>query len=207
MLEELEQLITLIQEEYDYMLIKWEQYELYERINQKKILVKDINDNNNILNSIFNYRTFINKNHLYLKMNFDALNLKSEINTRVKAQNSIEYKINNYMSSKHEFGMIPLNKCLNDLYGIRVIFEEDVEHSVIKNFINTKYRGKLKCIDSSKEEGYVATHLYFKKDNYSFSWELQIWDKSHEKTNIELHEQYKQEYTKWENENIGGELK
>ena len=63
----------------------------------------------------------------------------------------------------------------------------------------------LKCIDSSKDVGYIATHIYFKKDNYSFPWELQIWDKTHENSNIMLHEQYKQDYIKWEEENKGGE--
>ena len=104
------------------------------------------------------------------------------------------------MTAKHEYGRIPINKCFNDLYGIRIIFEQDIDHNDIKEFIRNKYKGKLKCIDSSKEEGYIATHVYFKKDNYSFLWELQIWDKTHEKSNIALHEQYKQEYTKWESD-------
>ena len=205
MIEELDKLIIFIQQKYDDLLKEWQQSDLYEPINQKKMLVKDINENNNILNTILNYRSFINENNLDLKIAFNALNLKNEINTRVKAQNSIEYKINNYMTAKHEFGKVPINKCFNDLYGIRIIFNENVDHNVIKSFIETKYKEKLKCIDSSKEEGYIATHVYFKNNNYSFLWELQIWDKSHEKSNIELHEQYKQEYTKWEKENKGGE--
>ena len=201
MLEELSKLIDFIQQKYDILLIKWEQSDLYESINQKNNLVIDINKNDNMLNTILNYRAFINDNNLDLKMAFNELNLNSEINTRVKAQNSIEYKINNYMTAKHEYGRIPINKCFNDLYGIRIIFEQDIDHNDIKEFIRNKYKGKLKCIDSSKEEGYIATHVYFKKDNYSFLWELQIWDKTHEKSNIALHEQYKQEYTKWEKEN------
>lgn len=205
LLEELDRLIIFVLKKYDELLKEWKQSELYEPINQKKMLVKDVDEHSNILNVIFNYRSFINKKNLFLKMAFDELKLKSEINTRVKAQNSIEYKINNYMSPKHEYGMVPLNKCFNDLYGIRIIFDESVDHYAIKSYLENKYKGKIKCIDSSKEEGYVATHVYFKNDNYSFLWELQIWDKFHEKSNITLHEQYKQEYTKWENENRGGE--
>lgn len=34
-------------------------------------------------------------------MTFDKLNLQSEVNSRVKAQNSIEFKLNNYMTEKH----------------------------------------------------------------------------------------------------------
>lgn len=132
------------------------------------------------------------------------MNLKSEINSRVKAQNSIEYKIYNYMTEKHEYGKVSLNKCFNDLYGIRIIFKDDVEYKDIKRFINEEYKGKLKCYNASKGE-YVATHIYFKKDNYSFQWELQIWNKSNYETNIISHEHYKQSYTKWEKENKGGE--
>ena len=63
----------------------------------------------------------------------------------------------------------------------------------------TKY-SDLKCINSSKDE-YNATHIYFKKDNYTFQWELQVWNKVDEANNINSHERYKQDYVKWENEN------
>lgn len=43
------------------------------------------------------------------------------VNTRVKAQNSIQYKIQNY-ELNHENGKIALKKCLNDILGIRMIF-------------------------------------------------------------------------------------
>ena len=204
MLEELDRLIIFIQQEYNKLFDEWKQSNLYEPINQKNKLVKDIKNDNNILNIILNYRLFINENHLDLKLGFNELDLKNEVNSRVKAQNSIEYKINNYMTEKHEYGKVPLNKCFNDLYGIRIIFSESVEHQNIKSFIEKKYNGTLKCYDASKGN-YVATHIYFKKDNFSFQWELQIWDKEHEKTNIISHEQYKQEYTKWEKANKGGE--
>lgn len=202
MLEELELLVKFILGKYDEVLIEWKQSNGTKLINQKKTCVKDITKNDDLFNTILNYRSFLNDKNLELKMAFDTLNLNNEINTRVKSQNSIEYKINNYMTFKHEFGKIPMNKCVNDLYGIRIIFNEAINHKIVKEFLDTKYVGSLKCIDSSKEEGY-ATHVYFKKDNYSFLWELQIWDKFHEKSNIELHGQYKQEYTKWEKENRG----
>ena len=204
MLDELEKLVSFIQKKYKEMYNEWKKSELYDPIHQKKNLVKDINDNNNILNNILNYRTFINDKSLDLKIAFNNLNLDSEINTRVKAQNSIEYKISNYMSDKHEYGKIPLNKCFNDLYGIRIIFLDNIKYEEIKKFIDYKFNNKLKCYNASKGD-YVATHIYFKIDNYVFQWELQIWDKFHERTNIISHEQYKQNYTKWEKENKEGE--
>ena len=197
MLEELNKLIIFIDQEYSRLSNEWKEKEIYIQINQKNKLVKDINKDEKILNSIFNYRLFINKKHLDLKVNLNQLGLLSEVNSRVKAQNSIEYKIYNYMSDKHEFGKIPLNKCFNDIYGIRIIFINNVKYEDIKEFIEDKYKGKLKCYDASKGN-YKATHIYFKKDNYSFQWELQIWNKENEKSNIISHEKYKQEYTKWE---------
>lgn len=202
MLEELNELIIFTQEKYNALTKQWNNSNLYTTVNLRNTTVKEINDNNEILNTILNYRSFINNYGLELKLNFNNLNINSEINTRVKAQNSIEYKINNYTKS-HENGNIPIYKCLNDIYGIRIIFKEEINYETIKNFIKTKYNKKLKCIDSSKEVGYVATHIYFQKNNFSFPWELQIWDKKHEKSNILLHEQYKQDYAKWEKENKG----
>lgn len=203
-LEELNKLIVFIEKEYSKLYEEWKTSDLCINVHQKNKLVKDINSDSGILNAIKNYRLFINEKHLDLKLAFNQLNITSEINSRVKAQNSIEYKINRYMSEKHEYGEVPLNKCFNDLYGIRIIFNETIEFETIKNFIKDKYGEKLKCYDASKEK-YVATHIYFKVDNYSFQWELQIWDKEHERTNIISHEQYKQDYTKWEKENKGGE--
>lgn len=204
MLEELNILLDSIKAQYKQLYLEWKQSELYVPINQKKKLVKDIKNDNEILNVILDYRLFLNENHLDIKIAFDKLNLQSEVNSRVKAQNSIEFKINNYMTDKHEYGEVALNKCLNDLYGIRIIFNENVEYNDIKTFIDEKYNGKLKCYDASKGD-YVATHIYFKEDNYSFQWELQIWDVAHYKSNIVSHEHYKQDYTKWEEENKGGE--
>lgn len=206
MLHELEILVDFVEQKYEQLLNEWKISDLYVQINQRKILVKNISEDRSLLSAVLNYRTFINDKNLELKMGLDSLNLESEINTRVKAQNSIEQKINNYMTERHEYGEIPMKKCFNDLYGIRIIFEEEVNHKEIEEFINSRFcEYDLKCIDSSKPEGYVATHIYFQKDNKSFSWELQIWDKSHEESNISLHRQYKQAYTKWELENKGGE--
>lgn len=203
MLDELYKLILFIQQQYNNLYEEWKNKNSYKLINQKNTLVKNINEDGNVLSMILNYRAFINEKSFDLKKSFDNLNSKSEINTRVKAQNSIEYKIQNYMLEKHEYGMIPLNKCLNDLYGIRIIFKDNVDYNSIKMFIKEKFNDKLKCYDASKDD-YRATHIYFKADNYSFQWELQVWNKENEKTNIVSHEKYKQDYTKWEKGNKGG---
>lgn len=206
MLEELDTLINFILQKYDEISEEWRETETYKKINQRTTLMKDVNSNTDIINLIFDYRQFLNNKNIDLKLLFYDLQIKSKIDIRVKAKNSIEYKINNYCGPKHTSGEVALNKCLNDLYGIRIIFKENVNHNEIRDYISKKYDSKrVKCIDSSKKEGYVATHIYFKKDNYFFQWELQIWDEEHEISNIKLHELYKQDYTKWEKENKGGE--
>lgn len=89
------------------------------------------------------------------------------------------------------------------MFGIRIIFAEEITNNQITNLIQNKFKD-LKCIDSSKQE-YKATHIYFKQDNFNFQWELQVWNKIDEINNINSHEKYKQDYVKWEKENKGGE--
>jgi len=80
-----------------------------------------------------------------------------------------------------------------------MIFEEELDYNKIINYVKNHYP-KLKCINSDKGE-YKAIHIYFGNDNNTnFQWELQLWDKMHEKDNLLSHAKYKQEYTKWEND-------
>ena len=135
-------------------------------------------------------------------MDFKQFNTENaKVNIRTKAKNSIEYKIKNYIEN-HENGKVPINKCLNDLFGIRIICTKKIENEQIKQLVKLKFK-HLKCIDSSKQD-YKATHIYFRQDNFNFQWELQIWNKEDEMNNINSHEKYKQDYIKWEKENKGG---
>lgn len=205
MLEELDKLINFIQTEYVDFTTKWEQSNYYSKINLKNTLVCDILENKVILDAIINYREFINENNIQLILDFKQFSTeKSKVNIRTKAKNSIEYKIKNYMEN-HENGRVPINKCFNDLFGIRIISEDGFAYNEIENLISNKY-SNIKCINSSKKD-YKATHIYFKKNNFSFQWELQIWNKIDEINNIESHERYKQDYIRWENENKGGDKK
>ncbi len=202
MLSELEDLINFIQIEYTQFNEKWQNSAYYTKINLKDNLVIDLSQNEKILNAVFNYREFINENNIQLIMDFKRFNTNNaKVNIRTKAKNSIEYKIKNYIEN-HENGKVPINKCLNDLFGIRIICNKKIENSQIMELVNDKFK-KLKCIDSSKQN-YKATHLYFRQGNFNFQWELQIWNKEDEINNINSHERYKQDYVKWEKENKGG---
>lgn len=205
MLEELDKLIDFIQTEYIDFTTKWEQSNYYSKINLKNTVVCDILENKVLLDAIINYREFINENNIQLVLDFKQFTTeKSKVNIRTKAKNSIEYKIKNYMEN-HENGKVPINKCFNDLFGIRIIVKDGLTYNEIENLITNKY-SNLKCINSSKKD-YKAIHIYFKKNNFSFQWELQVWNKIDEINNIESHERYKQDYVRWENENKGGNNK
>lgn len=206
MLEELYKLINFIQKEYLEFNEKWKESNYYYKINLRKNEVCDLLNDEEMLNIIFNYREFINANNVQLVMDFQKFNSNySKISTRVKAKNSIENKITIYTKgSEHGDGKIQINKCLNDLFGIRIVMEYEFKFEEILDFMEKNYYN-LKCRDSSNR-GYKAVHIYFKQDNFNFPWELQIWNKKDEMNNIISHEKYKQDYVRWEKENKGGNI-
>ena len=201
MLEDIEMLIQFIQTEYLDFTNKWRESNYYSKINLKSTQVCEILENKKILNIIMDYREFINENNIQLMMDFKKNNTNnSKVNIRTKAKNSIEYKIENY-NKNHENGKVPINKCFNDLFGIRIICANKINYEEIENLIKAKYR-ELKCIKAYRKE-YKATHIYFKENNFTFQWELQIWNECDEINNIRSHEKYKQDYVIWENKNKG----
>lgn len=203
MLEELGNLINFIQTEYTEFNEKWQNSIYYTKVNLKKNEIRDLQKNEKIMEAIINYREFINRNNVQLSIDFQKFNSqKAQISIRVKALNSIEQKIK-YFMEKEEVGKVQINKCFNDLFGIRMVCTEELTYEQILEYINDNYKN-LKCIDSTKKnEEYFATHIYFKKDNFNFQWELQIWNKSNEVDNKNAHEKYKQGYIKWEKDNKG----
>lgn len=201
MFEDLGLLIIAIQKNYDAICEKWKEKSNVS-INLKKKLVIDARENAEILDNIWKYRSLVNDEIINIMFNLNQIKYKnSSVTSRVKAQNSIEFKLENYVIN-HESGRVPLKKCMNDLLGIRIIIDGEFTFEDVKQYMNTNFE-KYKCIDSSKD-AYIATHIYFENDNYSFPWELQIWMKGNEKNNFSSHKEYKQDYTKWEKENKGG---
>ncbi len=201
MFEDLEKLIIAIQYNYDRICDMWSNTEA-SRINLKKKQVIDARENSEILDSIWQYRALINAELINVMFDLNFIKYeKSSVTSRVKAQNSIEFKLDNYVTN-HESGKIPLKKCLNDLLGIRIVIDDSFSHADVKQYMEEKFP-QYKCIDSSKLS-YIATHVYFENGNTFFPWELQIWTKKNEKSNLASHREYKQDYTKWERENRGG---
>ena len=172
------------------------------RSSSQKRLVINAREDADLLNRVWRYRSLINDELVRIMFDIQTIEFeKSSVTSRVKAQNSIEYKIENYCNN-HENGKIPLKKCMNDLLGIRIIIDDEFSYNDVKAYMKENYP-KYKCIDSSKLS-YVATHIYFENGNYFFPWELQIWSQNDEKGNFLSHKEYKQDYTRWEVENKGG---
>ncbi len=160
--------------------------------------VKEIIENEYLLEYITRYRSFL-ANKESLAISVQQIGIESKIECRVKLLNSIQSKITKY-TKEHENGEISINKCINDIFGTRIIINENISFEELKKELTTKFKN-IKITNSDKKEGYRANHIYFiTGDNYSFPWELQVWFKDNEKTNKECHYNYKQEYTKWEKE-------
>lgn len=197
MFDVLDKLIEYILETYTDMNILWQSSDKFNDINLKKKQVIEIPDDEVILNTIKDYRVFMELHQFEILKKFrTAQTDKTSVTCRVKCWNSIEYKIYKYINGPLE-GRMSINKCFNDLFGIRIIINDNFSHEDIKKHLDQKFPD-LKFKDSSNN-GYIGSHIYFMGGNKYFPWELQIWKRSDEKNNLESHKIYKQGYTSWEN--------
>ncbi|WP_323088154.1 hypothetical protein [Allobaculum sp. JKK-2023] len=119
------------------------------------------------------------------------------VQRRVKEWDSLRDKIDRYLK-RPEKGEVPLKKCLNDIVGFRLnlkcsLDKDDLLQHLKSTFDNPK---KFSCIDATKN-GYTAIHVYIRESNLSPSWEIQIWNQKDINSNLQSHEAYKQDYTKY----------
>lgn len=193
---DLENLILCISDEFENINEKWKQSKYYKKINMSKKLVNNFYEDPSLLQFALIYRSFVLDLLENSSILFFDLKLSNKVFSRIKTINSIHYKIVNYHNN-HNNGKIPINKCLNDLVGIRIILETDLTLVQVEEWVKENFP-ELKVIFSIKKE-YRAIHIYFGKgDNYIFQWELQIWLKKDSNRNLLSHQEYKQEYVKWE---------
>ncbi|AVQ40482.1 hypothetical protein C7M56_18065 [Clostridium botulinum] len=171
-------------------------------INLKKKCICDIYNLENQLDKQFEkYIHSFRKNlsNVYISILMDLqqnidINRRIKFNGRVKTEDSILNKI--HKKAKQDGGKFPINNCINDLLGLRIIdpyYKENIIYieNELKKFKNNGY--KLRYMDRLNNE-YKAYHVYLKKDNKSFPIELQIWDAKYEQVNINSHKEYKQDY-------------
>lgn len=85
---------------------------------------------------------------------------------RIKERGSIDGKIYRYMSEKHANGRVPINKCLNDLVGFRIILAK-ISHEEVDLIKEKCEHLKIKFVPRDLDE-YKAIHLYFKNGNNCF---------------------------------------
>lgn len=170
------------------------------KLNLSKEKVKRISIENDkdfyfqFLNEIFKYRERI-KDIISLN-NIEFFNYNEN---RIKNINSIVSKLFQYIEVKNEKGEVSINKCLNDLFGVRIsvpLFRFKKMKKLV-NEINEHFDSQYKVYNASKQE-YKAIHFYIFKDNYTFRWEIQFWLKRHDAANRNSHAKYKQAYTSWE---------
>ncbi|WP_208558926.1 hypothetical protein [Marinilactibacillus kalidii] len=153
------------------------------------------------LKMIDDYHHFLNIQTIDIEYEFDFKDF--DVRTRIKQKDSIVNKLIHYgkKTSKEGVGVIPINKCMNDIFGIRIIFE-NIDHndaSFTDNIKKLCEKYNLRKVIKTEDE-YLATHLYFKNEkNIFFPWELQIWSKEDSIRNEASHKKHKikRQYTKW----------
>ena len=155
----------------------------------------------NFFNAVSEYRERLKQNLAHSDINslLQSSGDNFVIESRIKNINSIFSKIYQYINLKKEKGNVAINKCLNDLFGLRIVLpfakQSDIKVHLESFIKDSGY--KFKIIDASKLE-YKAIHLYIFKDNYSLPWEIQFWLLKNDASNRESHAKYKQSYTSWE---------
>lgn len=93
---------------------------------------------------------------------------------RVKTQDSILRKLQRY-PDKHA------QQVFNDILGLRLIVDE----------YPVKYTDYFRVVDMSNgkanDDGYRGVHLYYKRDNYSYIIEIQLWSNRDKEFNTWMH--------------------
>ena len=198
-------LLNILMQQYCEINSKWQDQLSCECINLKRTYVSDLYHNSDLKNYILLYRNYLELPYLNI-MRIIQENQMTNVTSRLKLINSIEYKIDLYMNKEGQ-GHFPINKCLNDLRGFRIILDNAPTYQELTQYIdeqhfNSKYDStSLKCINSTKNDfEYHATHIYIRIGNKTFPWEIQIWDRKYERKNKISHKRYKQAYTNWESE-------
>lgn len=169
----------------------------------KKITISDVDFTGDIYKYILWYRSELSKSLNIFAHDISYMSTESfNISYRIKALNSIIYKIQRYKklgSCEEGYGKFPLMKVLNDIAGFRIIMSNPPNATELSEYLNEIYQSKIKVINSDKDD-YRAIHLYTTINNKMLPWELQIWNVQNEVSNVESHSKYKQDYVKWEEE-------
>lgn len=176
----------------DFKSIKWR--------NLKKIYVSNALENDFFMqNFLLKYQKSI------LSFDFDSyllpigLEVPKEDNSilryRSKLMDTTVKKMEQYARREQEIGTIPVYKCLNDLFGARLVLKNvNKETDKINNLlIQNKVNKKLKWYYYRNQDGYKSYQCYFQMNNKVLPWELQIWDSKDRQNNIQAHLKHEKE--------------
>lgn len=164
------------------------------KINFKKSIAQ-VTSSNTFFELVVNYTEFLNKEYLTSDSFFNLI-INEGLQCRVKLRKSILTKLNKYQNKEIDSGeSYPMIKCLNDLIGMRVILcgvmanKEQIEDELTE----LRNRGVIYRYYFREDGDYKGYHCYFKMNNKSFPWELQIWDKKWESKNLIEHKRHENE--------------
>ncbi|MDK6805117.1 hypothetical protein [Aerococcus sp. UMB7834] len=205
-----DQMITLIQQienliyEFkglqDLFYNDWLKYAEDLRINFKSKQINHIVERDNESISFFEYigiyyNTLSELNFSSAMIRFNENYSSLCLSMRIKTMASIQDKIDRYYRSNHQ-GRIPINKCLNDLFGIRIFTSLDLISSSSFKLLceDLKEKKIISRYYVRKDGNYRAIHIYIKPNNYGLPWELQIWFEDDKERNYLSHSQHKQDY-------------
>ncbi|MDT2857846.1 hypothetical protein [Lactococcus lactis] len=141
------------------------------------------------------FQKLINEYKTALTLNtvrvFEIQNRFPNVRSRAKQGESVREKLIYYRKTR-ENGGIPINKCLNDFLGFRLIVS-DLSTIQEKLELDDEVQGIISKMYSRSDGLYQGLHLYFKNHNNKFfPWELQLWDVNHAKQNELSHKEHKE---------------
>lgn len=125
-----------------------------------------------------------------------AFNPDIDYHFRIKMRDSTSIKLAHYAyKEKRNNSYYPLNKCLNDIYGVRLILKGVNSQKIeVKKLLDSKKAdNKLKKYYYRDRDGYKSFQCYFEMSNKVLPWELQIWDLEDKDNNARAHVQHERE--------------
>lgn len=201
------QLVERINQDHSDLSAKWLDLLEDDFLNLKRKRIDHIVHENELiidpkfLKTVSHYHTYVNLETISIEYEYDYY--EYDVRTRVKQKDSIVNKMIHYRRKESPTGkgIVPINKCLNDIFGIRIIFDHlNHEDETFQSFIESLCsQYKLRQVKKTEDE-YIATHLYFKNEkNHYFPWELQVWSREDAVNNEQSHQKHKskRKYTEW----------
>lgn len=149
---------------------------------------------NSFFKMFVDYIEFLNNEYL-TSDSFFNLTISEGLRSRVKLKESALLKLKKYQNKELESGSLSMNKCLNDLIGMRLILNKiEGNASSVRSELDELKQQKIISRWYFREDGeYRGYHCYFKANNNSFPWELQIWDTKWEIKNLNEHQRHEAE--------------